>query len=103
MFKHEVKVEISNTDEIKSLIKKAYFEEGAMGKILGKENFLKIEKSDSDNYNLFKELDGATVKISNQDIIDGTMRFMVNESDGEVKLFPVSIYAVEDNGRYIFY
>jgi hypothetical protein len=103
MVKHEIKVEISKSEEIKSLIQKAYFEEGLQGKILGKKHFLKIDKEDDVNYLIFKDLDGSTVKISNEEIIDGTMRFMVNESEGEVRLYPISIYVINENGRYIFY
>jgi hypothetical protein len=103
MIKHEIKVEIQNSEEIKSLIQKAYFEEGLQGKILGKKHFLKINKEDDINYTIFKDLNGATVKITNEDVIDGTMRFMVDESGGEVKLYPISIYTINENGRYIFY
>jgi hypothetical protein len=103
MVKHEIKVEISNSEEIKTLIQKAYFEEGLQGKILGKNHFLKISKEDDINYTIFKDLNGVTVKITNEDVIDGTMRFMVDESEGEVKLYPISIYAISENGRYIFY
>jgi hypothetical protein len=103
MVKHEIKVEISKPEEIKDLIQKAYFEEDSQGKILGKKHFLKIEEEDDINYTIFKDLNGATVKISNSEVIDGTMRFMVDELDGEVKLYPISIYAINENGKYIFY
>jgi hypothetical protein len=103
MSKHEIKVEVQNSEEIKSLIQRAYFEEGLQGKILGKNHFLKIDKEDDINYTIFKELNGVTVKITNEELIDGAMRFMVDESEGEVKLYPISIYAINDNGRYIFY
>lgn len=103
MVKHEIKVEVSKPEEIKDLIQKAYFEEGNQGKIIGKKHFLEIPKEDDVNYEIFKDLDGATVKVSNTDIIDGTMRFMVNESNGYVKLYPVSMYAIVENGKYIFY
>ncbi len=103
MVKHEIKVEISKPEEIKNLIQKAYFEEGNQGKIMGKNHFLKIEEEDDINYTIFKDLNGATVKISNSEVIDGTMRFMVDELDGEVKLYPISIYAINENGKYIFY
>lgn len=103
MVKHEIKVEILKSDEIRSLVEKAYFKEGQMGKILGRKHFLQIEKEDDVNYTIFKDLNGATVKISNSEVIDGTMRFIVDESDGDVKLYPISIYAIVDNDKYIFY
>lgn len=103
MVKHEIKVEISNTEVLQKLIEKAYFEDGQMGRIMGKENFLPIDESDDINYSIFKDLDGATAKVWNKDIIDGTMRFMVNHQNDEIKLTPVSIYCIKEEGKYIFY
>jgi len=103
MVKHEIKVEISSTDALQSLIEKAYFEEGQMGRIMGKYHFLPIDESDDVNYTIFKDLDGATAKVWNKDIIDGTMRFMVNHKDNEIKLTPISIYCIKEEGKYIFY
>jgi hypothetical protein len=104
MIKHEIKVEIEKAEELKNIIEKAYFEEGLKGKILGKKHFIKIEESDDINSVIFKGLDGATVKIQNEELIDGSMRFIVDESQGELRLYPVSIYCIKDeNDKYIFY
>jgi hypothetical protein len=104
MIKHEIKVEFSNSDVLKSIIEKAYFEEGHMGKILRKEDhFIKIGESDEINYTIFKGLNGITTKIINEEVVDGAMRFMVDETQGELRLYPISIYCVKEEGRYIFY
>lgn len=103
MVKYEIKVEISNTEELQKLIEKAYFEEGQMGRIMGKDHFLPIDESDDVNYTIFRDLDGATAKVWNKDIIDGTMRFMVNHQGDEIKLTPVSIYCIKEEDKYIFY
>lgn len=103
MIKHEIKVEFSNTEALKSIINKAYFEEGNMGKIMGKENYLKVdEEVDDVSYTIFKGLNSVTAKITNE-IIDGSMRFMIDETHGEVRLYPISIYCIQEDGRYIFY
>ena len=82
---------------------KAYFEEGNMGKIMGKENYLKVdEEVDDVSYTIFKGLNSVTAKITNE-IIDGSMRFMIDETHGEVRLYPISIYCIQEDGRYIFY
>ena len=101
MVKHEIKVEFSDSTTIQTLIEKSYFEEGFKGKILGKKNFLTIDESDEINYTIFKGLNNATVKITNE-IIDGSMRFMVDETEGEVRLYPISIYCVKEE-KYSFY
>jgi hypothetical protein len=103
MIKHEIKVEFSNTEVLKNLIKKAYFEEGYMGKITGKENYIKVDESVDDiAYTIFRGLNSVTAKITNE-VVDGAMRFMIDETQGEVRLYPISIYCIEEDGRYIFY
>lgn len=101
MLKHEIRLEMSNTETIKNIIEKAYFEEGYMGKIIGKENFLLIEEDDIVNHTILKGLHNSTIKISN-DIIDGSMRFIVDESNEDIRLYPISIYCVKDE-KYSFY
>mgnify|MGYP000252402436 CR=1 FL=1 len=66
MVKHEIKVELSDSATIQTLIEKSYFEEGFKGKILGKKNFLTIDESDEINHTIFKGLNNATVKIINE-------------------------------------
>ncbi len=103
MIKHEIKVEFSNTEALKNLINKAYFEEGYMGKIMGKNNYIKVDESVDDiAYTVFRGLNSTTAKITNE-IIDGTMRFMIDETQGEVRLYPISIYCIQEEDKYIFY
>jgi len=103
MIKHEIKVEFSDSEVLKSIIEKAYFEDGYMGKILRKDHFIKIDESDEINYTIFKGLNSITTKIINEEVVDGAMRFMVDETQGELRLYPISIYCVKEEGRYIFY
>ncbi len=101
MVKHEIKVELSDSTSIQEIIEKAYFEEGQMGKILGKKHYLTIDESDEINYTIFKGLNNATVKITNE-IIDGSMRFIVDETEGDIRLYPISVYCVKEQ-KYSFY
>jgi len=103
MVKHEIKVEFNNTDTLKSIIEKTYFEEGFKGKILGKKHYLTIEDEDDVNYAIFKGLNNATVKLLNESI-DGSIRVLVDETQGDIRLYPISIYCVKDeNEKYSFY
>jgi len=54
-------------------------------------------------YTIFKGLNSATAKITNEEVIDGTMRFMIDETSGEIRLYPISIYCIQEEERYIFY
>lgn len=103
MIKHEIKVEFSNSEILKSLIEKAYFEEGDRGKIIGKENFIKIEDETDVDYIIFKGLNNTTVKIYNEDLIDGYLQFLIDETHQEIRLYPISIYCIKEQNKYLFY
>ena len=103
MSKHEIRVELSNSDDLKTIIEKAYFKEGFGGKILGKKHFIKIDESDDVNHTIFKGLNNATVKVTNEEVIDGAMRFLIDETEGELRLYPISIYCIKEEERYSFY
>jgi hypothetical protein len=102
MVKYEVKMELDNSDLLKSLIEKSYFDNGNLGKINGNKNFITIDNT-FEIYNELKELTNSSIKISNQEIIDGTIRFMVTEDDNNIKLEPISIYCVKEEDIYSFY
>lgn len=102
MIKQEIKIELSDILSIRDLIEKSYFEDGQFGKIVNNKFFLEIKETDI-NYDFFKGLNNVTVKISNDEIIDGFMRFIIDESDEKIKLYPISIYCIKENEKYIFY
>ena len=104
MIKHEIRVEFSNSEALKTIIQKAYFEEGQMGKILGKNHFITVDETKDDvAYAIFKGLNSATAKITNEEVIDGAMRFMIDETSGEIRLYAISIYCIHEEEKYIFY
>ena len=104
MIKHEIKVELKNSESLRTIIEKSYFEEGQLGKISSKKNYINVYESEDDvSYAIFKGLNSATTKITNDEVIDGTMRFMIDETNDEVRLYPVSIYCIKENDKYIFY
>lgn len=101
MVKHEIKVGLSNVDDLRKIIKKAYYEDGDHGKIMGKTHYMIIE--DEIDQAIFRGLDGATVKVVNEELIDGSMRFIVDESEGDIRLYPISIYCIKEQDKYSFY
>jgi hypothetical protein len=103
MVKHEIKVELNKTEELRKIIELSYFEEGFGGKIIGKKHYLSITKEDDINWTIFNGLHNTTVKITNDEVIDGTMRFVIDEENSEVRLYPISIYCIKEEERYIFY
>lgn len=104
MIKNEIKVEFDNSTELKKLIEKAYFEDGNLGKITGKNHHITISPQDDVNWTIFKGLNNVTFKLINNDIVDGSMRFIIDDtSDSEIKLFPISVYCIKESDKYTFY
>ena len=104
MLKHEVKIEFQNSEVLKSIIEKSYFEEGTNGKLFGKSNYLVMSSDiEPEAFEILKEVKNSTVKICNQEIIDGSIRFIVEETEGELRMYPASIYCVKEEDKYSFY
>ena len=103
--KSEIKIEFSNNKELKKIIEKAYFEEGYLGKLLNNSNFIEVTPDVDDIlHTVIKGLNNATIKVSNEELIDGTCRFIVDDTGENPKIFPISMYCiVDDNKKYIFY
>jgi len=101
----EIKMEFSNSIILRKVIEKAYFEEGFLGKLLTKNNFIEVtEDLDDILYTVVKGLNNATIKITNEDIFDGSCRFIIEDIDNNPKLYPISMYCiVDDNKKFIFY
>jgi len=100
--KSELKVEYINKDALEELIQKAYFKKGQMGKLFGQKNYIQITPDDDFMYTVVNGLNNATIKVTNEELIDGSLRFIIDESDG-VKIYPVSIYCINEDERYSFY
>ena len=105
IMKSEIKVEFSNKSILTDIIQKAYFGDGQMGKLSGKKNYIEVTPELDDVFHtIVRGLHNATIKITNEEIIDGSFRFIINEEDGSVKLYPISIYCVfDDSQKYSFY
>lgn len=103
MVKHEIKIQLNKVPEIREIIQKTYFEQGFGGKIMGQGQPLIITESDDINWSIFSGLHNTTIKVINEEIIDGTMRFVIEEGEGEIRLFPISTYCFLEDDRYTFY
>jgi hypothetical protein len=95
--KYELKIEIKDTNLLTDLIKSAYLD----GKLNNKELFLSYNE-ETNIYNLCKGLSNLIARIYNNDIIEGSARFIILEKDNMVKLYPCSIYCDYENKKYIF-
>ena len=103
MLKHEVKVELQNSEKLKDIFEKTYFEE-SNGKINGNKNFFSFtENEDPEAFEVLNQLNNTTVKICNIDIIDGSARFVVEKDIDSRKLYPASIYCIKEDDKYSFY
>ena len=96
-----MKIEYDKKKELESVIKKSYFSDNN-GKLGSKRSHLSIEKKDP-IYLMLKGLNNMTIRITNESIIDGCFRFVVDEKDEEINLIPCSIYCIVENEKYSFY
>lgn len=100
--KYEMKIEFSDKKQLKQLIDQCYFDNNN-GRLKNKDNCLTIPKSEP-IYIMLRGLNNMTVRVTNNQLIDGCSRFVIDETDTEiVKLFPCSVYCIIDQGKYSFY
>ena len=101
--KSELKLDYTQSKPLDKLIQKSYFVENTQGRLSKTRNFIELKKSD-EIYETLKGLNNATVKITNEELIDGSLRFLVDETSGGLKIYPISLFCiVDENQRYSFY
>lgn len=102
--KFEMKVELEDNQALETLIQGVYFDDLRNGKLSNKEKMaIRIAKNDPLSI-LFRGLDNTIVRGFNSDLIEGTIRFVVNESKPEeIELIPCSLYCIVENDKYSFY
>lgn len=101
--KSELKIEFKDTEVLKELINRSYYEQGQQGKLMGKKSIKVNEKDDDVFYTIVKGLDRSTIKITNPNVINGNMRFLLEQDGDGYNLFPISIYCISENDMYTFY
>lgn len=95
--KHELRFEFKDTKLLSSFIELCYND----GILTDKNKKMTFDKT-SHIYNLCKGLSNLTVRIWNDEILDGTMRLIIDDTINEVSLYPCSIVYVMDNNKYSF-
>ncbi len=100
--KYELKIEYKDNNQLKSCIEKSYFELGTRGKLVGKQAFITIDKEDP-LFIVFRGLNNITTKITNEEMIEGTMRCVVDETPELISLYPINNYCIQENEKYSFY
>jgi hypothetical protein len=100
--KYELKIEFKIKEELERVIQSSYFEDGTMGKLVGKKTFLSIGSEDP-LFIIFRGLNNMTVKLTNDDMFDGTMRCVVDETPEVINLYPINNYCIVEDEKYSFY
>jgi len=100
--KYELKIEFKIKEELERVIQSSYFEDGTMGKLVGKRTFLTIGSEDP-LFIIFRGLNNMTVKLTNDDMFDGTMRCVVDETPEVINLYPINNYCIVEDSKYSFY
>ncbi len=97
-----MKIEYDNNDDLIKVIEKTYFHGENNGKLGPKKHHIKIDKKDP-VYIMLRGLNNMTVRVTNNDVIEGCCRFVVDEKENHVNLIPCSIYCIVENKKYSFY
>lgn len=100
--KYELKIEFKDSAQLEEAIQKSYFEDGNTGKLIGKRGYVTISSEDP-LFIIFRGLNNITVKLINEDMIDGNMRCVVDETDTVINLYPINNYCIVEYERYLFY
>jgi hypothetical protein len=98
--KFELKIDYKETDKLEELIKSSYFLNNN-GKL--KPGGILSIYPDDEVYHIFKGLNNILIKVMNDEIIEGPMKFVVEESNDVVNLHPCSVYCIIEDGKYSFY
>lgn len=100
--KSELKIEYNHPKQLERVIQKSYFEEDNNGRLIGKKDYIEVSEDD-ESYPIIKGLNNMTIRLFNEEVMEGTCRFIVEESD-VVKLYPISMFCIiDDNKKYSFY
>jgi hypothetical protein len=100
--KYEMKIEFKDELQLKEVIEKSYFEEGNLGKLIGKKGFVTIDQEDP-LFIAFKGLNNMTVKLLNEKVIEGSMRCVIDESSDKINLYPINNFCIIEQSKYSFY
>jgi hypothetical protein len=100
--KYELKIEFKDKLQLNQVIEESYFNDGTKGKLVGKKSSIKILQDDP-LFIVFKGLNNMTAKILNDELIDGSVRCVVDESSEVINLYPVNPYCIVEDEKYSFY
>lgn len=100
--KYELKIEFKDKEKLENIIKSSYFEDNNNGRLKGKKDYLTINENET-LFIAFKGLNNITVKLINDDLIDGSMRFVVDEMINCINLYPINNYCIVEDKKYSFY
>lgn len=101
--KHELKIEFKEKNQLDELIQNSYFQNNNQGKLVGKKYSLLIDQ-ENPLYIAFKGLNNNTVKIINEEMIEGSMRcIVVHEESSKIELYPINNYCIIQDQKYSFY
>ena len=95
--KYELRLEFKDTKFFIDFIKKSYKD----GVLVDRNQKIVFDKNDP-SFSLCKGLTNLSARLYNEDIIDGTLRFIICEEQDNVSLYPCSLYCDYENNKYSF-
>jgi len=95
--RYDLKIEIKDTKFFLDFLKRAYKD----GVLLDSKQKITFDK-DSFVFPLCKGLTNLTARLYNEEIVDGTARFIISENEDNIEMYPCSLYCEFENNKYSF-
>lgn len=95
--KHELKIEYKDTKTFSAFIRETY-----NNGVLTNKNSKMIFEKNSNIYSICRGLSNHTIRLTNDELIDGSLRFSIQEENDRIYLYPCSIVYEMDGNKYSF-
>lgn len=102
--KTEIRINIDNSDMLKEIFENAYFENGSNGRLSNYSDDKLVIEPTHEFYGILTDLTNMECRITNDDIITGTAKFIIVEKNEDgIYLKPTSLFCIKEDGIYNFY
>lgn len=101
--KYEIKLELKK-DFIEKSIVDTYFNNDLLYKgTISKSPSPIIIKYTDNEYEILKGLTNGICKVFNEELIDGSMKCIIEENEDIINLIPCSLFCIFEDKKYSFY
>lgn len=103
--KTETRIKVDNSDMLRYVFEKAYFSNDNNGALSNIDDVFLTLGTDHEYYNILTDLVNMECRITNDEVISGTAKFIIIDKDKDgVYLKPTSLFCIKESEEiYNFY